>query len=300
MSLREITLPQGTIDVRDEGEGPPIVFIHGLLVDGRLWDDTAAELRAQGARTIQPDLPLGCHRHPMKPDADLSPHGLARLIADLLEALDLRDVTLVGNDTGGALCQLVVTRHPERIGRLVLTPCDAFDDFPPKFFWPLQYVGGYVPGAPGLLAASLRSKAALNSPLAFGWLAKRKRTDLYVEWVTRTRASKGARRDVAKVLRGIRPRYTREAARLLPGFDRPTLIVWASEDRFFKPKHANALAALLPDARVEMIDDSYTFVSLDRPAELARLVAGFSGLGGSSASDAPPATSSSAAPATSK
>ena len=117
--MPEIELAQGRIRYRDEGGGPPIVFVHGALVDGRLWEPVVERLG--DSRCIVPDLPLGAHSIAMRPDADVSPAGIARLIADLLEALDLRDVTLVGNDTGGGLCQLLVTRHPERVGRLVLT-----------------------------------------------------------------------------------------------------------------------------------------------------------------------------------
>src|SRR5215213_152987 len=134
--MPEITLPHGTIRYRDEGEGPAVVFIHGLLVDRRVWQPVADRL-ATDVRCVVPDLPLGSHTIPMNADADLSPTGLARLIADLLDALELEDVTLVGNDTGGALSQLVAARHPERLGRLVLTNCDAFENFPPKMFRPL-------------------------------------------------------------------------------------------------------------------------------------------------------------------
>ena len=130
---RELALPQGTIRYRERGSGEPIVFIHGLLVNGDLWRKVVPEL-SKDYRCIAPDLPLGSHAKAMSESADLSVYGLAKLIDDFLAALDLRDVALVGNDTGGALCQIVITRHPQRIGRLLLTPCDAFDNFPPPFF----------------------------------------------------------------------------------------------------------------------------------------------------------------------
>src|SRR3954454_18378020 len=114
----EVNLPQGTIRYRDRGQGPPIVFVHGALVNGDLWRKVVPEL-AKDFRCVTPDLPLGSHEIPMPANADLSPPAVAKLIADFLAALDLTDVTLVGNDTGGAMCQLVVTSHPERIGRLV-------------------------------------------------------------------------------------------------------------------------------------------------------------------------------------
>src|SRR3954453_16811432 len=182
--MRETTLqlPQGPVHVRESGEGPPIVFVHGLLADGRLWDDVVAKL-SDRHRCIVPDLPLGSHRAALKPDADLSPYGLARVIADVLEALDLDDVTLVANDTGGALSQLVVTRHPERIGRLVLTPCDAFDNFLPPMLRPMQYAGGYVPVALARIRQTMRSDALLRGPLGFGPLVMRHRPELYRAWV---------------------------------------------------------------------------------------------------------------------
>jgi pimeloyl-ACP methyl ester carboxylesterase len=309
--MPEITLPNGArISLRESGpsDGPSVVFVHGILVDGRLWDDVAAPLAAAGARVIQPDWPLGAHRTPMPRDADLTPPGLAKLVADTLAALDLEDVTLVANDTGGAISQLVVTRHPERIGRLVLTSCDAFDNFLPKDFVPLKLAGGYVPGFLKLAGMSLRSHALQRSRLGFGLVVKRHRTDLYDAWMEAGRSSAGVRRDAAKVLRGISSRYTKDAAEKLPGFTKPALIAWAREDKIFPVAHGQRLADLLPDSRLELIDDAYSFVPLDRPAEVAELTAEFLGLrlasgagrGGSSTSPPPPANSSSAAPAVSK
>jgi pimeloyl-ACP methyl ester carboxylesterase len=134
--MPEIMLPQGTISYRDTGEGPPVVFVHGLLVDGTLWRKVTPLLDG-AARSIAPDLPLGSHRTPMNADADVTPHGVARLVGDFLAALDLEDVTLVGNDTGGLISQLVALDHGERVGRLVLTNCDCFEVFPPKEFVPM-------------------------------------------------------------------------------------------------------------------------------------------------------------------
>src|SRR5262249_37104928 len=136
MIVNRVELPQGPVRYRESGTGDPIVFVHGLLVDGELWRDVASRLQ-DDYRVIVPDLPLGSQEEALPPGAALSPPGLARIVADFLEALDLRDVTLVGNDTGGAICQLVVTEHPERVKRLVLTPCDAYEEFPPPTFKPL-------------------------------------------------------------------------------------------------------------------------------------------------------------------
>lgn len=132
-----VALAGGTIRVLDVGEGRPVVFVHGLMVNGRLWRHVVPAISAR-ARCVVPDLPLGGHSPAMMPDADLSPPGLARLIAELLDRLDLRDVVLVGNDTGGALCQLVVAHHGERVGALVLTNCDGFEQFYPAVLRPLR------------------------------------------------------------------------------------------------------------------------------------------------------------------
>ena len=147
------------------------MLVHGLLTNGLLWRDVAIEL-AKDFRVIVPDWPLGSHEPPLNQGADLTPPGLARIIADFLERLDLQNVTLVGNDTGGALSQLVAVNHPERLGRLVLTPCDAYENFLPPMFKPLQ-VAARVPGAVWLIANSLRPRLARRLPFAFGWLSKR-------------------------------------------------------------------------------------------------------------------------------
>jgi pimeloyl-ACP methyl ester carboxylesterase len=277
MSETMLQLPQGPVRVREEGSGPPIVFIHGLLADGRLWDDVVTPLSAS-ARCIVPDLPLGAHRAALKPDADLTPYGLAKLFADLLAALELHDVTLVANDTGGGLSQILVTRHPDRIGRLVLTPCDSFENFLPPMLRPLQYVAGYVPGAIAVIGQSMRSKALAKSQLGFGPLAFNHRPELYVSWLEPARQHRGVRRDLAKIFRGIRPRYTLEAAELLPGFRRPALIAWADKDRMFPVDHGERLARILPDARLEIVERSRTFIPFDQPARLAELITDFAQL----------------------
>jgi pimeloyl-ACP methyl ester carboxylesterase len=272
--MPEITLAQGTIRYRDEGSGPPIVFIHGALVDGRLWEPVVDRLRDR-FRCIVPDLPLGSHEVPMREDADLSPHGLAALIADLLDALELEDVTLVGNDTGGALSQFVAVRHPQRLGRLVLTDCDAFANFPPKAFRGL-IAAAKVPGALRAMLAPMRLPAARRLPIAYGWLTKRPvPKDVMDGWTLRALDDPGVLRDLRKALAGIHPNLLLDNAAHLPEFHRPVLIAWAREDRFFPLRDAHRLAAMFHDARVEEIDDAYAFVSWDQPERLATLIGAF-------------------------
>jgi pimeloyl-ACP methyl ester carboxylesterase len=269
----EITLPQGTIHYRDEGDGPSLVFVHGALVNGRVWEPVVERL-ASDVRCVVPELPLGSHTTPMAPDADLSPTGLAQLIADFIAALDLEDVTLVGSDTGGALCQLVAGRHPERLAGLALTNCDAFENFPPKAF------RGLVIGArTGTLAAAMqpmRVRSVRRLPLAYGWLTKRPIPDEVLDgWVAPYLSDRDIRRDTRRFLAAVDPKYLHDNVARLTEFDRPVLLAWAPEDRFFPIEDAHRLAAVFPDARVEEIADARTFVSWDQPDRLAALLRAF-------------------------
>ena len=272
--MKEASIPQGTIRYREQGTGEPVVLVHGLLNNGLLWREVADEL-AKDFRVISPDWPLGSQELAMKEGTDLSPPGLAAIVAAFLEALDLRDVTLVGNDTGGAICQLVVVNHPGRVGRLVLTPCDAYDNFLPPMFRPLQ-LAARVPGAVWLIAQSLRPRPARRLPFAFGWLSKRPLArDVSDAFLAPVLGDRRIRREVAAVLRGISPRHTEEAARRFGEFDKPVLLAWAPEDRFFKLRYAERLAETFPNARLELIDDSYTYVPVDQPQRTAELIAAF-------------------------
>jgi pimeloyl-ACP methyl ester carboxylesterase len=269
----DVKLPQGTISYREQGTGDPIVFVHGALVNADLWRKVVPQL-AKDYRCIAPDLPLGAHATALRPQADLSAPGHAKLIADFIAALDLDDVTLVGNDTGGGLCQIVVTRHPARISGLVLTPCDAFEDFPPRFFNFLLWAAR-VPGGLFMLLQPTRLTAVRHSPIGFGWLAKRLDKRVTYEWIKQPLTDAAVRRDLVKVLKGLDRRYTLEAGERLREFRRPVLIAWAPEKDFFKWEHAERLARTFPDARLERIDDSYAFVPEDQPQRLAGLIQRF-------------------------
>jgi pimeloyl-ACP methyl ester carboxylesterase len=225
-------------------------------------------------RVIVPDWPLGSQELPLGPGADLSPPALARLIADFMAALGLENVTLVGNDTGGALCQLVAVDHPERLARLVLTPCDAYEHFPPPNFRPMQAISR-IPGAVWLIAQSLRPAAARRLPTAYGWVSKRADDALTYSWIAPALSSKELRREIAAIIRGFSSRYTLAAAKRFGEFTKPVLIAWAREDRIFKLRFAERLQAAFPNARLELIDDSYSFVPIDQPERTAELIAAF-------------------------
>jgi pimeloyl-ACP methyl ester carboxylesterase len=272
--MPELTLQQGTIRYRDEGTGPVLFFVHGALVDGRLWDPVVERL-SDRFRCVVPELPLGSHELALKAHADLSPHGLAALIGQIVDELDLEDVTLIGNDTGGALCQLLVVDDPERIGRLVLTDCDAFDNFPPKVFKPLV-AAAKLPGGLRAVLAPMRARPARRLPIAYGWLAKRPIPDDVMDgWTLRALADPGVMADLRKVILGLDPATLLDNAPKLSSFAKPVLLIWSRDDKVFEVEHAHRLAAIFPDARVEELTDAYTFVSWDQPDRVAELVGAF-------------------------
>ncbi len=169
--MQEIELEAGTIEYEDTGgSGPLVVLLHGLLMDGSLWRHVVRELRADH-RCVVPTLPVGGHRRPMRADADLSLRGLAKLQAEFLEALDLRNVTLVGNDLG--LFQVTAGSYPERIARLVITSCEAFENIPSGLPGHTLAFAAKLPGGLFALAQPLRLRALRRLPLAFGWMTKR-------------------------------------------------------------------------------------------------------------------------------
>lgn len=271
---REVRLGQGVVRYREVGEGEPVVFVHGLLVNGGLWRDVVPLLSGR-FRCIVPDWPLGGHVVPMDAEADLSVVGQAGLISDFLDALDLEGVTLVGNDTGGALCQLVATSYPGRIGRLVLTNCDAFDNFLPLLFRYLQW-GSHLHGFLWLISKLLRVRALHRLPITFGLLTKRPIDKQAVDsYLTPVMTNAAIRRDLGKTLRSISPRHTLAAAEKFSGFNRPVLIAWAPEDKLFTRQYAERLRDSFQNARLEEVRDSYTFIPEDQPERLAGLIETF-------------------------
>jgi pimeloyl-ACP methyl ester carboxylesterase len=269
---REIELPSGTIRYREAGEGKPVVFVHGYLVDGRLWDGVVDRLAGR-CRCFAPDWPIGAQQIAMKPDADLTPYGIAELIASFLEKLDLDDVTIVGNDSGGAMSQVLVTRHPERIGRLVLTNCDTHENFPPGIFKAMPAIAK-LPGGMAVLSAPFRIGALARA--AFKPFANTPASpELIASWMEPSKRNRDVFRDARKVTIGMNKRYTLEAAEKLRGSDLPLLLTWAPGDKFFPFKYAQRLASEVPNARIVEIPDSKTFVPFDQPQRLADEIAAF-------------------------
>jgi pimeloyl-ACP methyl ester carboxylesterase len=266
-------LPQGRLGYRAAGpavtSSPPVVFAHGVLVDARLWEAVAERLAAEGIRSYAPTLPLGAHPWPMKPAADLSPRGLAQLMLDFIAALGLTDVTIVGNDTGGAICQVMLGADISRIGAAVLTDCDAFDTFPPRALAPLFHALRH-PAVVACLVPGLRLDAVRRGRLAYGPLSSSLiDRGLTRDWV-QPLASKEIRRDLAKFARGVHPGVLRDAASRFSQFTGPVRVLWGEDDAYFGIDLGKQLTQAFPRATFSTVPAGRTFLPLDHPAELAR------------------------------
>ncbi|RAV11626.1 alpha/beta hydrolase [Mycolicibacterium sp. GF69] len=266
--MPQLEMTHATVDYRvvgpQDSPHPPVVFVHGILVDSRLWDPVAEGLAHQGYRCYLPTWPLGSHTIPVNPGTQLSPGAVAAMVREFIAALDLPDVTLVGNDTGGGLCQLVVDADPGSVGRLVLTNCDAFDKFPP---FPFNVVFALLRGSTSIKALFelMRLRMLRHSPLGFGLLmhSDPRLTD---SWLQPARADGRIRRDLATLLRAVARTDLTDVATRLSRFTKPVTLVWGQLDRSFTPALGRRLAALFPNATLIEVPDARTFVSLDNPA----------------------------------
>jgi pimeloyl-ACP methyl ester carboxylesterase len=267
-----VDLPHGTVHYLESGAGKPVVLLHGYLMGARLWDPVVQRI-AGDFRCLVPELPFGAHPVPLNPGADLTAAGLGRLVAGFLEALDLTGVVLVGNDSGAAIAQVVAARHADRLAGLVLATGDAFDNFPPRPFRPLIAAARTRTLTP--LLAALKAREARSLPTAYGRLTHGALPhDLIDQWVAAYLTSRGVRRDLRKLTAALGDDdFMNTIAAELAGFTRPALLAWAADDAFFPAEHARRLAAILPDAQVEMIPGSRTWVMLDQPELTARLIA---------------------------
>jgi pimeloyl-ACP methyl ester carboxylesterase len=268
----DVELPAGTLQYHSVGDGPPIVFVHGYLVNANLWRKVVPLLSRQ-FRCITPDWPLGSHLVPMHRDADLSPPGIAALIADFLAALDLREVILFGNDSGGAYSQLAAATYPERVGRLVLASCETPDcTWPPTpGGFPLLKRTAVHPLTYRALYQVLRWPGSWRWRNTYGWLAKYPIDEVtmrsYLDPVLNDAA---IRHDGRKAIGSVDERYTRAAAAtLVAEFGKPVDLLWAADDHVFPPAHATTYAERL-ETRVQLIPDSYTYLTEDQPELVAK------------------------------
>lgn len=268
--MTTLKLTEGTIEYRVLGpeDGPPVVFVHGVLVDSRLWDPVAERLAGLGFRCYLPDLPLGSHRTPLGNDDTLTPRGVARLVLAFLADQGLEDVTLVGNDTGGAICQYLLDTDPTRIGRVVLTNCDAFTVFPPFPFNALFRLGRSRTVARGLLAP-MRSTAMRHSALGFGLLLTRPDAALTRDWLAPAQTDRRILAETSTFLRGVSGKDLDQVSRRMTSYDGPVSLVWGMRDKAFKPALGERLAQTFPNARFVEVPGALTFVAQDAPDAVA-------------------------------
>ncbi|MFB4421141.1 alpha/beta fold hydrolase [Streptomyces sp. QL37] len=274
--MTDVTLSAGVVEYEDTGgDGPVVVLLHGVAMNGSLWRHVVDGLRSD-YRCVVPTLPLGAHRRPMRPDADLTVLGVAHLVAEFLEKLDLRDVTLVMNDWGGTQA-LVAEGRDQRIGRLVITSCEAFDNFPPGLPGRNLYAAAKAPGGLRLAFALLKLKRMRRLPLTWGWMSKRPVPhDVMDEWFRPLWTSAAIRRDLRAYVLGVPPADELLAwVEALRAFDRPALVVWATEDKVMPLAHGRRLAEMLPKGELVEIADSFTLIPEDQPQRLSEAVRAF-------------------------
>lgn len=266
-----IELTAGTVDYHSVGSGPALLFVHGYLVNANIWRKIVP-LLGDTYRCITPDWPLGSHRTALRPGADVTPRGVGELIAEFVERTGLDDVTLIGNDSGGAYAQIAAARHPDRFARLVLNSCET-----PRCSWPPN------PGGFGLLkraAAHRVTHSALYQPLrvpgtwrwpnTYGWLAKNPIDHAVMRtYVGPVLIDRSVRRDGRAAISSVGAHHVREAADLLGRqADLPVLALWAADDRVFPVEHAVEYAERL-GAQLMTIADSYTYTAEDQPERTA-------------------------------
>ncbi|MHA7964272.1 alpha/beta fold hydrolase [Paenibacillus sp. CAU 1782] len=275
--MKEVKVDAGIIRYIDQGEGQPILFLHGALSNSNTWRKVIPVI-SRHYRCIVPDLPLGAHSIPLNSAADLTPRGIASLIKQFIDEIGTHEVVVVGNDTGGAYGQVFTTMYPSSVVRLVLCNTDAFEIFPPKAFAALQ-AGINVPGFTWLMSRLFHIKPFLKSPMALGLLShsltKEQLSELYIRSFI---VQKGVRSDFVKVAKGWSPEITLQAAQKLTHFHQPVLVLWGTDDeKLFPLELGHRVFRIFPNASLKLVEGSLTYVQEDQPdifaSELLRFMA---------------------------
>jgi pimeloyl-ACP methyl ester carboxylesterase len=273
-----VELTAGTIEYQDTGgSGPVLVLLHGLVMDGALWREVVDALPAD-YRCVLPALPFGAHQIALNDDADLSLRGVGRIVAELLERLELRDVTLVFNDWGGAQT-MIADGLMDRVARLVLTPCEAFENYPPGIPGRIAASSGRLPGGLVLMRWTLRARPLRRLPFVYGRMSKRGVPEQVMRSWLEPLARREIRRDLRKYVAGARNgrREMLAATPALASFEQPVLVLWGPEDRMMRPANGRRLADAFPHARLVEVPGSFVLMPIDQPAVVARELRKFIG-----------------------
>lgn len=281
------SLPSGTVDFHvygpESSARPPVLFVHGVLVDLQLWDRVAGALGTAGHRCWSVTWPLGSHRIACPNAVTDGARGIARMVAEFIEDQGLQGCTLVGSDTGGAVCQYLIHDRPELVGRVVLTNCDAFETFPPQPFTALFALLRREALIKPLLTA-LRPTGLRHSPLGFGLLLTAPDPGLTASWLKPAQVAAKIRADLATLLRGLDPKELATISPAMRAFPGPATLVWGMADKAFTPRLGRRLADAFGNDRpgglrfVE-VDGARTFVSLDRPEAMIEAIESIARIG---------------------
>jgi pimeloyl-ACP methyl ester carboxylesterase len=271
VAMAEIELSAGTLEYGDSGgEGPVLVLLPGLMMDGRLWQGVIQHLTPE-FRCLTPALPFGAHRQPLRADADLSLRGIGRLIAEFLERLELRDVALCFNDWGGAQT-MIADDLTDRVGKLVLVSCETDGNYPPGLGGHAAWLSCKLPGGLAMTRRMLLSPRLRRLPFVYGQMSKRGIPDelmrSWLEPLARPEIQRDLRKYGGDAMRGKRD--IRAATAALGSFRRPVLVAWDSEGKMMPNEQGRQLAAAFPDSRLVELDDCFTLIPIDRPEALAR------------------------------
>ena len=280
VDMTQIDLPSGSIEYTTLGPAesahPPVVFVHGVLIDHRLWLESATRLAAAGHRCYLPLLPLGAHHLPWGPEFDRSPRGASRIVREFVDELELDDATIVCNDTGGAITQYALDDDPTFAGRVLFTNCDAFDLFPPQPFRLMFWLLGHRALIRPVFGGPIRVRALRHSPLGVGLLTHNRDADFTGSVFEQARTDDRIADDLATFVRAGDPAELAEITPRLSRLPIPVSFVWGVDDRCFTLAHGRRLAAIFDDAPFTEVRGARTFVGLDQPQAVVDAVETFS------------------------